>query len=621
MLAPAMRLSTAVIRGTSRRTASAWTFNSTWRSRRRLATLLLAGLLLVPATASAGRVTLAWDPSPDPVAGYTVDYGTAPNSYTLSVTTTQTTATITGLSNGVRYYFRVRAFSSSGVYSAGSNEVNGLPFNQVPTITNPGAQTNKAGAFTLTLAASDPDGDALTFSAPNGLPSGLTLHSSTGTLSGTVAAGTYSITVAVSDGALSASAAFTLTVTANTAPTLQTPASQSNDLDDVVSLQVSASDADGDALTYSAAGLPPGLSINATSGRITGTPTAPGTYSVTVGASDGASTASGTFAWTVTGAPAPQNPISHWKFDEGSGTSAADAAGGMTGTLTNGAGWTSGHFGSAVLLDGSNDYVAMPAFDVTGSAVTISTWARVGSFAQFDQRFIAKTADQTDYWTLSTSGQALRMRLRTGGVVSVTSTATLPLNTWFHAVTTYDGATVRLYLDGVQVGSTAATGAIATSPSGVVNIGRSPAGTNYLNGAVDDVRIFARALSAVEVAALYNEVASTPPPPPPPPVSFTDDPLLPGVHGMRLVHIQELRARIDLLRAGRGLSAAVWTPLVAGVSTIRASHIAELRSALDAVYTSLGLVRPGYSDAAVTPGMAIRAVHITELRAAIRALP
>ena len=94
--------------------------------------------------------------------------------------------------------------------------------------------------------------------------------------------------------------------------TVTSPGNQSGTVGQAVSLQVKASDsASGQTLTYSAAGLPAGLSINSSSGLITGTPTASGTSSVTVTVKDttGAS-GSATFTWTVAtsggGCPAAQ---------------------------------------------------------------------------------------------------------------------------------------------------------------------------------------------------------------------------------------------------------------------------------------------------------------------------
>jgi len=67
-----------------------------------------------------------------------------------------------------------------------------------------------------------------------------------------------------------------------------------------IALQITASDPDGDALTYNATGLPTGLSINTTTGVISGTVAAPaGVYPVTVSVTDGSLTTNQTFTWTV----------------------------------------------------------------------------------------------------------------------------------------------------------------------------------------------------------------------------------------------------------------------------------------------------------------------------------
>ena len=67
----------------------------------------------------------------------------------------------------------------------------------------------------------------------------------------------------------------------------------------VVDLALSASDPNGDVLSYAATGLPPGLAIDASSGRITGTATTAGSYSVVVSATDGINTATAAFVWTT----------------------------------------------------------------------------------------------------------------------------------------------------------------------------------------------------------------------------------------------------------------------------------------------------------------------------------
>ncbi|WP_329570732.1 hypothetical protein [Kitasatospora sp. NBC_01266] len=86
--------------------------------------------------------------------------------------------------------------------------------------------------------------------------------------------------------------------TAAESVTVTNPGGQSSTAGTAVSLQVSASDSAGKALTYSATGLPAGLSISS-SGLISGTPSAAGTSSVTVTASSGTASGSAAFGWTV----------------------------------------------------------------------------------------------------------------------------------------------------------------------------------------------------------------------------------------------------------------------------------------------------------------------------------
>ena len=86
----------------------------------------------------------------------------------------------------------------------------------------------------------------------------------------------------------------------NVAPVLSNPGNQSGTVGVGVSLQLVATDGNDDALSYGASGLPAGLTLNATTGLVTGTPSAAGTSSVTVTVSDGrGGTDSKTFSWTI----------------------------------------------------------------------------------------------------------------------------------------------------------------------------------------------------------------------------------------------------------------------------------------------------------------------------------
>jgi hypothetical protein len=83
-------------------------------------------------------------------------------------------------------------------------------------------------------------------------------------------------------------------------------------------------------------------------------------------------------AWTAAEDSAPTSGlVAHWKFDENSGTSAADSSGnGHTGTLTSGATWSTGQSGSATSLDGADDYAQVGAQSslVMTSTASFSAW-------------------------------------------------------------------------------------------------------------------------------------------------------------------------------------------------------------------------------------------------------
>jgi hypothetical protein len=214
------------------------------------------------------------------------------------------TLSVTGSGRYIRMYGTVRGTQYG--YSIWEFQVfAGSPGNMI-SVTNPGNQTGTVGtAASVQISATDSaSGQTLTYSA-SGLPAGLSINSSSGLISGTpTTAATYNPTVTATDTtSASGSTSFTWVINPATGNmiTINNPGGQTATVNTPVSLQIVASDsATGQTLTYSASGLPNGLSISSTSGLISGTPSAAGTFSSTVTVKDTTNaTNSVTFSWVV----------------------------------------------------------------------------------------------------------------------------------------------------------------------------------------------------------------------------------------------------------------------------------------------------------------------------------
>ena len=217
--------------------------------------------------------------------------------------------------------------------------------------------------------------------------------------------------------------------------------------------------------------------------------------------------------------------IGRWTFDEGVGTAAANTSPDNTvgsGTLVHGPAWTApGYVGAACLgfTPSALTYVNIPStadLNITG-AISLSIWIKPAGW-NGNSRVMEKGGDPNGtpggadpQYTLASSGTST-LNFTLGGVGAVS--APIPsVGSWHHVAATWDGATMKIYIDNVLAGSQAATGATGTTTLPLIIGNKSTVSTNtgnVFNGLIDDARIYNRALTAAEIATVYNDAATSP---------------------------------------------------------------------------------------------------------------
>ena len=199
--------------------------------------------------------------------------------------------------------------------------------------------------------------------------------------------------------------------------------------------------------------------------------------------------------------------VAIYSFDEGSGTTVTDGSGnGNSGTIIE-ATWTnSGKYGSALVFDGMSSSVTIneaASLDLT-TRMTLEAWVNASDVDGEWRDVIYKGPD--DYFLEATSQPDIvpGAGATIGGedVVAFGATA-LPTNTWVHLAETYDGATLRLFVNGVEAGSLAQTGNLQTSAY-PLEIGGDSLFGQYFEGMIDEVRIYSVALSPTQIQADMN---------------------------------------------------------------------------------------------------------------------
>ena len=222
---------------------------------------------------------------------------------------------------------------------------------------------------------------------------------------------------------------------------------------------------------------------------------------------------SGTLAQTKIISKQDSTLVGYWKFDEGSGTTAADSSGNgndgtlLDGNLSNADGntpprWTNGTFGGAVKFDGLDDYVVIPNSSVFNlDTFTIEAWVRVDKYSSSSNIDI-----------LLREWNVLRFFVNNqhkfGVVVQMDGTGRgfyhptlINEGQWYHLAAVVQSGKQALYENGVESiqGTYTYTSLLKNTKPLIIGAYSSPTPTTFSNATIDEVRIYNRALSADEI--------------------------------------------------------------------------------------------------------------------------
>jgi Concanavalin A-like lectin/glucanases superfamily len=197
----------------------------------------------------------------------------------------------------------------------------------------------------------------------------------------------------------------------------------------------------------------------------------------------------------------------YWRLGETSGTTATDSAGSANGTYSGPhtlgvSGAVAGDANAALrLAGGSVDMGDNHDFAGT-SSFTLEAWVRPTTIDGASRRVVSKAAALQGYELFVNSGSGISFQ-RIAGSTNTVSAAAPVLNAWSHIAATYDGTTMRLYVNGSQVGSTASALSLLDTVA-PLRVGNSAVGSDGWAGDVDDVALYTGALGAAQIQSHFR---------------------------------------------------------------------------------------------------------------------
>jgi len=191
---------------------------------------------------------------------------------------------------------------------------------------------------------------------------------------------------------------------------------------------------------------------------------------------------------------------------------ATDVSGNYDGTASN-VTYSTGVFGQAGVFNGTSSKIVVNDPVITTGDFSVSLWVKVNSAKSYSEGIISNNNETNNTgFAFVRNYVTQKFNFFTGngvGSVYAISNDTVSLNTWYHIVLNYSGTTNTLYVNGAAQ-TTTGTATLANSNLDLILGTYSHIQTRFLDGSIDQVRVFSRALRPYEVEALYTEVYCTP---------------------------------------------------------------------------------------------------------------